>query len=89
MHAPATFIYQRTELGYDQVADVAGCVIRNDLFGVTLDDMDGDGISEIIAAPLVTWGGIQPAKEYRWDGKTFSFYATLPNPYPADHHWHN
>jgi hypothetical protein len=80
-------VYQKTGSGYVQVANIAGCVIRNDLFGVALQDNDGDGIPEIIAAPVVTERGIQPAKEYRWDGEKFSLWTTLPDPDPADYHW--
>ena len=38
-----------------QIADVAGDIIRSDLFGVALEDVDGDGRLEIVAGKF-DWG---------------------------------
>lgn len=43
--------YQSDGTTNTEIANVAGCVIRKDLYGVRLEDYDGDGIPEIFSAP--------------------------------------
>lgn len=59
-----------------EIANVTGCVIRDDLFGVRLEDLDGDGNPEIIAAP----NGELGHRAYKWDGTQFVFWSELPEP---------
>lgn len=59
-----------------EIANITGCVIRNDLFGVRLEDLDGDGNPEIIAAP----NGELGHRAYKWNGTQFVFWSELPEP---------
>ncbi len=59
-----------------EIANVTGCVIRDDLFGVRLEDLDGDGNPEIIAAP----NGELSHRAYKWNGSQFVFWSELPEP---------
>ena len=59
------------------MADVRGCVVDpTTLYGVRLEDLNGDGQMEITAALGGTQPGIQSGIQsgtavYRWDGRTF------------------
>ncbi|MCP4415160.1 MAG: VCBS repeat-containing protein, partial [Chloroflexi bacterium] len=43
-------VYQQANSLMKKVADVTGCVVQSDLFGVRFEDIDGDGQVEILAA---------------------------------------
>jgi FG-GAP-like repeat len=58
------------------IANVAGCVIREDLYGVRLADVDGDGKLEIEAAP----NGKLQNRAYKWNGKQFVLWSDVPLP---------
>jgi len=51
-----------------EIAQVVGCVVRNDLFGVALQDYDHDGQPEILTS----------SKIYKWNGNKFTFWDDLP-----------
>ncbi len=59
-----------------EIANVTGCIIRDDLFGVRLEDLDGDSTPEIIAAPNDELGH----RAYKWNGTQFVFWSELPEP---------
>ena len=46
-------VYQWIGSNLVEVANVAGCVIQSDLFGVRVEDIDMDGQFEILAANIV------------------------------------
>lgn len=50
------------------LADVNGCVIQADLFGVRIKDANGDGVMEIFAAADSYSGNVN---EYRWNGERY------------------
>jgi hypothetical protein len=56
------------------IANVTGCVEDETLFGVRLQDFDGDGYPEIFAAANDTL----PRRAYRWDGERFVFWSEIP-----------
>ena len=58
------------------IANVAGCVMREDLYGVRLADVDGDGKLEIEAAP----NGKLNNRAYKWNGKQFVLWSDVPLP---------
>lgn len=43
-------IYQQAGPQMQEIADVTGCVVRSDLYGVRFEDIDADGQVEILAA---------------------------------------
>jgi hypothetical protein len=57
-----------------EIADVSGCVIRDDLYGVRLEDMDADGQPEILAADIDTASD----EIYTWDGSEFKLTDRRP-----------
>jgi hypothetical protein len=60
------------------IADASGCVTRpEDLYGVRLEDYDGDGIPEILVAPLF-FG--DPELIYKFDGTSFTLWSEMPQP---------
>jgi len=63
---------------YRLIANVSGCVLEADLFGVKLEDLDRDGVPEIIAAPLYAESGEYPARVYRFNGDAFVMWSELP-----------
>ncbi|MCA9984300.1 MAG: hypothetical protein KDE59_08405, partial [Anaerolineales bacterium] len=76
-----------------EIANIAGCVVRSNLFGVELVDYDGDGHLEILAASswtsnvdcvptsrLPCWYHFgYTTQVYRWDGFGFTYVAEIPN----------
>lgn len=65
-----------------EIANVAGCVIQKDLYGVKLQDYDSDGLVEILAAPLAV-SGAGPNLEnraYKWNGSKFVLWSNIPLP---------
>ena len=73
-----------------EIANVNGCVVQADFFGVRLEDIDGDGQVEIIAAdkwktfPDFTRLGccwyefIRSNQVYKWDGGQFVSWQNVP-----------
>ncbi|NUM48417.1 MAG: hypothetical protein HUU38_27225 [Anaerolineales bacterium] len=58
------------------IADASGCVTRpEDLYGVRLEDYDGDGLPEIIAAQL---DADNPERIYKFNGTEFVFWSEMP-----------
>ncbi len=58
------------------IADASGCVTRpDDLYGVRLDDYDGDSLPEIIAAQL---DADNPERIYKFNGMEFVFWSVMP-----------
>lgn len=57
-----------------EIANVAGCVERNDLYGVRLLDVDQDGQVDILAAP----DGERGNRFYRWNGQRFVLWSDVP-----------
>lgn len=83
--------YQSDGTNNTEIANVSGCVIQKDLYGVRLEDYDGDGIPEIFAAPNAQdydKDGIPEIFEgpeiplnnraYKWNGKKFIYWADIP-----------
>ena len=66
--------YQSDGSNNTEIANVAGCVIQKDLYGVRLEDYDGDGIPEIFAAP----NGDLNNRAYKWNGKKFVYLSDFP-----------
>jgi hypothetical protein len=67
-----------------QIANIIGCVVRSDLFGVRLEDLDSDGVQEIIAAgewftPEVDgWFEFNDKDDiYRWNGSEYVYSKTV------------
>jgi hypothetical protein len=74
------------------IANVAGCVVQEDLYGVRFEDFDHDGIDEILAASSLflqidcEWGHncwyeiatIPGILIYKWNGEKFVFWDDLP-----------
>ena len=82
--------YQSDGTTNTEIANVAGCVIQKDLYGVRLQDYDGDGIPEIFAAPNAEGYdgdgivddifGLGPSiplnnRAYKWNGKKFMYLS--------------
>lgn len=64
-----------------EVANVAGCVIQSDLYGVRLTDVDGDGVQEIMAAPLEQDDDPEAQHRiYKWSGRNYVFYQLIRSP---------
>ncbi len=57
-----------------QIANIAGCVQDDDLFGVRLIDLDQDGQIEILAAG----DGSTEQQAYKWNGEAFVFWSYVP-----------
>ena len=72
-------VFGRQGSGYSQIANIAGCVIRDDLFGIQIKDEDGDGIPEIIATPLIVEMEELPTREYKWNGQQFVLWGSRPD----------
>jgi hypothetical protein len=85
--------YQSDGTTNTEIANVAGCVIQKDLYGVRLQDYDGDGIPEIFAAPnaddydgdgiVDDTTGLGPSiqlnnRAYKWNGKKFVYLSDFP-----------
>lgn len=58
-----------------QVANVTGCVVRTDLFGVLLQDYDRDGQTEILATNNPSGA---KTNIYKWNGSQFVFWDDVP-----------
>ena len=70
--------YSEEDDGYRLIANIAGCVLEEDLFGVKLEDITGDGEPEIIAAHLITETDEYPTRAYKWNGDEFVMWSELP-----------
>jgi hypothetical protein len=70
--------YSKEDDGYRLIANIAGCVLEEDLFGVKLEDITGDGEPEIIAAHLITETDEYPTRAYKWNGDEFVMWSELP-----------
>lgn len=74
-------VYSLTSKPIDILADVRGCIVDPyTLYGVRIEDVDGDGQVEITAARGGDQPGVQAGTEvYRWNASTFQFsLATQP-----------
>ena len=69
-----------------EVANIAGCVVQSDLYGVRLEDYDSDGQVEIVAAskltssPLTYLDWSEPIMEdriYKWNGSEFTLWKQI------------
>ncbi|RPJ55647.1 MAG: VCBS repeat-containing protein [Dehalococcoidia bacterium] len=71
--------YQWNEGTIKEIANIVGCVIQPDLYGVRLEDSNGDGQPEIVAAANWTdsWDVWYEPKHvdrlYEWNGTEFVF----------------
>jgi hypothetical protein len=83
--------YQFSQNGYEQIADVSGCMVSEDFFGVRIADMDADGQPEIVSAGELTthlpddcfgglcWYELNKLNDvYKWDGQQFTYWQTIP-----------
>lgn len=81
--------YQFFQNGYEQIADVSGCMVSENFFGVQIVDMDADGQPEIVSAGELTtdlpddcfggfcWYELNKLNDiYKWDGQQFTFWQT-------------
>jgi hypothetical protein len=68
------FAYTWEEGRATLIANIAGCVEDETLFGVRLQDFDGDGYPEIFAAS----NNALPRRAYKWDGNSFIFWSEIP-----------
>lgn len=68
-------IFQSTGNTYTPIANVTGCIEESDLYGVRLEDVNGDGQYEIRSRGAY-WGG--PELLYTFNGTTFALTAELP-----------
>lgn len=84
--------YQYADGIFTKIADVEGCVVQGDLFGVRLTDLDNDGQVEIIAAN--SWytehdcpGNVlyncwfefdYEIDVFKWNGSAFVYWNTIP-----------
>ncbi|MCA9921618.1 MAG: hypothetical protein KC421_04560 [Anaerolineales bacterium] len=84
--------YQWWNGGATEIANVAGCIVQTDLYGVRLEDLDNDGQVEIILAyrltsesechgeyyPIYCWSEPTPIDHvYKWNGTAFVFWGEL------------
>ena len=93
------FVHQRL-IAYEwngqearNVANIAGCVVQEVLYGVKLEDLDYDGIDEILAASSLflqtdcEWGhgcwyeiaNTPGTLIYKWNGESFVFWDDIPS----------
>lgn len=79
--------YQWSGSVVTEIADVTGCVVRQDLYGVRLEDWDDDGQLEILAAEWVIQGQCTDVgcpvnlvdQIYKWNGSRFIFWDDVPS----------
>lgn len=71
------FAYQWSDKTAIEIANVAGCVVEDNLYGVKLDDWDDDGQIEIIAAGDLSLGMGYENIIYEWNGSTFEFWDSI------------
>ncbi len=62
--------YQSNSTGYNEIANIVGCVASPDLFGIRLEDTNSDGLPEILASSD-EWNTSNLV--YQWDGTSFVF----------------
>ncbi len=65
--------YQVKDAEASEIANVAGCVERSDLYGVRLVDVDQDGQVDILAAPT----GALSNRAYKWNGQQFVLWSDV------------
>lgn len=82
-------VYRWDGITATSIANIEGCVIQSNLYGVRFEDFDNNGQVEILAAapieaiPDDCMGGYcwyelnKFAHLYRWDGKRFEFWKTI------------
>ncbi len=74
-----------------EIADIAGCVVREDLYGVSLQDFDSDDQLDILAAEPLSpklagcvgncWYELNHRSQiYKWNGAQFVFWDDVPGP---------
>ncbi len=68
-------IFQQSGNTYTPIANVTGCIEESDLYGVRLEDVDGDGELEIRSRGNY-WNG--PELVYKYIGTEFVFWSELP-----------
>ncbi len=68
-------IFQPTGDTYTLIANITGCIEESDLYGVRLEDVNGDGQFEIRSRGTY-WGG--PELLYTFNGTAFTLSAELP-----------
>ena len=74
-----------------EIANIVGCVVQPDMFGIAIEDIDGDQQVEIVAggellkypdSPCLgnfCWYKLNNENEiYRWDGKEFIYSMSVP-----------
>lgn len=66
--------YQWDGKNAPEIANVVGCVMGQDLYGVRLEDYDKDGQLEILAAP----NGELHNRAYKWNGTKFILWSDVP-----------
>lgn len=81
-----------------EVANVQGCIMRSDYFGVRIDDINADGQSEILAAQIWPFAPSDcdvfsptnpcwfelgyDVRVHTFDGTRFTYTGDMPEPYP-------
>ena len=82
--------YQWNGTTAQEIANVNGCVVQSNFFGVRLEDLDGDGQVEIIAADkwktypdydclgCYWYEFIRSDQVYTWDGRQFVYQKNIP-----------
>lgn len=69
--------YQWSNQTAIEIANVAGCVVKDNLYGVKLEDWDNDGQTEIVAAGDFSLGNGYENIIYKWDGSKFEFWNSI------------
>lgn len=68
--------YQWNGTTATEIANITGCVVHEDLYGVRLEDYDQDGQPEILAASNSEHTHDQI---YKWNGSRFVFWDDVPS----------
>lgn len=73
--------FQWNDKSATPIANITGCVMREDLYGVLLKDFDNDGQTEILAARRDFDSSNQRldiTEVYKWNGTQFVFWDDVP-----------